>query len=321
MAIKGIAQEVVSALDFDPFEALDNSGGTGGQDSQQERQTGQTGAGQRPRDDSGRFTQEATTVKRATPAAPKAGEVEEQPLRSGRSLPKQQQSTAPPQDDGGEQQNSVAEMMQRLRETPAAFLSGIPGASQEAGSGPAAQPGGSQAPSPGWAYDYSRPWNEQRINMPPQLLEAIFHEDRGVAAEGLAVLVNTMYNSIMNDVHTRVAEVLYHAPQMTAQTADLKMAQNQLKQKFYGAWPELGDTVGMQTVHTLATNIANMYHSMGQNVDPMSDDFIGYVGEQAMKMLGRARRQGAQPRRQFQAGSSSRPNGGGDPFMEAIGMA
>lgn len=315
MAIKGIAQEVVSALDFDPFEALDNEGGTGGKDTQPSAQPG----GQRPRDESGRFTQEATTVKRATPAAPKATEVETgaKPVRpSGTTLPQQQQV----EDDGSqEQQNSVAEMMQRLRDTPAAFLT--PGSGQDAGSGPAAQPGVSQAPTPGWAYDYSRPWNEQRINMPPQLLEAIFHEDRNVAAEGLSVLINTMYNSIMNDVHTRVAEVLYHAPQMTAQTADLKVAQNALKSKFYGSWPELNDPVGMQTVYTLSTNIANMYHSMGQNVDPMSDDFIGYVGEQAMKMLGRVRRQQAQPRRQFQSGGASRPNGGGDPFMEAIGMA
>ena len=116
-------------------------------------------------------------------------------------------------------------------------------------------------------------------------------------------MINTMYNSIMNDVHTRVAEVLYHTPQMVSGTADLKVAQNQLKQKFYGKWPELNDPMGQTTVHTLALNIANMYQSMGQNVDPMSDDFVSYVGEQAMKMLGRTKPVQV-PRRQFATGGA-----------------
>ena len=71
-----------------------------------------------------------------------------------------------------------------------------------------------------------------------------------MAAQGMGVLINTMYNSIMNDVHTRVAEVLYHTPQMVSGTADLKVAQNQLKQKFYGKWPELNDPVGqLRSIH------------------------------------------------------------------------
>ena len=48
MAIKGIAQEVVSALDFDPFEALNNEGG--GQGEQDSQRGQRESAGQRPRD-------------------------------------------------------------------------------------------------------------------------------------------------------------------------------------------------------------------------------------------------------------------------------
>ena len=64
-----------------------------------------------------------------------------------------------------------------------------------------------------------------------------------------------------------------------------------------------------------------MYQSMGQNVDPMSDDFVSYRRGQAMKMLGRTKPVQV-PRRQFATGGAGRENGASDnPFMSAIGMA
>jgi hypothetical protein len=187
------------------------------------------------------------------------------------------------------------------------------------------QPGGSPtqpaSAGPRTGYDYSKPWAEQKVELPQQLVEAIFSEDRNIAATGMSVLVNTIYNGLMADMHTRVAEMMHLIPRMGSEQTELAVARNALKTKFYGRWPELGDPVGMQTVYSLATNIANVYQQTGQQFDPNSDEFIEYVGDQAMRVLGRASAQ-RQPRRSFQTGGGARESGNPDnPFMAAIGMA
>lgn len=345
MGIKGMSAEITDALNFDPFDALSNegAGGTGPADSgtrgeaplvqqRQDRQDRTAQPARQPpqvpgepqRDPSGRFvprSQQPPSAARASaaPAAP-----------ASRAAPASPTPPAPaPGQQPAEPVNAVAELMSRLKDTPLAFQSaapadaGVPGTYQAPVPG---APGRSQAapaqPQTRFSHDYSRPWNEQKVDLPPQLLDAIFNEDRGVAAQGMAVLVNSMYNSIMNDVHTRVAEVLRNAPHMTASVASVTTGQQALKAKMYGAFPELGDQQGMQTTYALATQVANMYSQMGQTIDPMSDDFINYVGEQAMKVLGRVRKAKEEPRRQFSTDGAGREQfGGNNPFMEAIGMA
>jgi hypothetical protein len=109
---------------------------------------------------------------------------------------------------------------------------------------------------------------------------------------------------------------------MMDRQTEVKMQQRALRDKFYGRFKELQTQQGMQTVYSLAANVAQMYQNMGQPIDPMSDDFIEYVGNQAMRMLGITPRQRQAPRKQFQSGGGSRPaNGSDNPFMEAIGMA
>jgi hypothetical protein len=181
-----------------------------------------------------------------------------------------------------------------------------------------------RGPAPNFPqYDYSRPWSEQRVNLPPELLEAIFHEDRAVAGQGMEVLVNTMYNALANDIHTRIAAVLHNVPQALENMTDLRVGQRALKDKFYGKFPELNNQEGQSTVYSIAQNISQLYANMGQSVDPMSDDFIQYVGEEARKVLGINPQPKPMPRRQFQTGGGTRDGGGsgGNPFMEAIGLA
>lgn len=334
MAIKGMSEDVVAAFEFDPFAAM-NEGGQGSKPSGQSpsgrsassppAQRGQQPAAGAPesgaKPDSRTSTQQASRA--ATPGVPPSRDPTTGRWTSGQqpAAPAGRQPTqaAPAPEEGG---NSVEELMNRLRESPAMFLAPSGPAAPEMGAPPPQQaPGGGAPDQVRWGYDYSRPWGEQRVDLPPQLLEAIFHEDRNVAAQGMSVLVNTMYNSIMNDIHTRVAEVLRNTPVMTSAVADMTSARQALKTKFYGKFQDLADPVGMQTVYTLAMNVANLYNQMGQQVDPMSDDFIEYVGNQALQMLGRARTQ-PQPRRQFATGGATREvNGQGNPFMEAIGMA
>lgn len=334
MAVRGMSDEVMSALEFDPFSALDN--GSGGQD-QGQRPGGQSvsreASSQQPpaRERTPTAGTPAPAQQDVKPAKvpvpgrdPSTGKFTAQPAQKPAPQPvpqRQPTQAAQPEPEAG---NTVEELMNRLRESPAMLFSGASGqAAPDVGAPPPQQAPGGGAPGQQmqWGYDYSRPWAEQRVDLPPQLLDAIFHEDRNVAAQGMGVLINTMYNSIMNDVHTRVAEVLRNAPVMTSAVADMTSARQALKTKFYGKFAELSDPVGMQTVYTLASNIANVYQQMGQQVDPMSDDFIDYVGTQALQMLGRVRKQ-PEPRRQFQTGSATREaNGAGNPFMESIGMA
>ena len=216
-------------------------------------------------------------------------------------------------DEPGEPQgqNSVHELMERVKQAGPV----IPSTPVQQDPGPRAQPNFPR-------YDYSQPWKEQRVNLPPELLDAIFHEDRGVAAQGMEVLVNTMYNAIANDIHTRIAAVVHQVPQVLENMTDMRVGQRALRDKFYTKFPELGTQQGMQTVYSIAQNVAGLYQNMGQQVDPMSDDFINYVGEQARQVLGVASAQKA-PRRQFQTGGGTRDGGGsnGNPFMEAIGLA
>lgn len=315
MAIKGMSEDIVNALQFDPFEAINDGGSDGGtpndgQGTPAARQPGtENQGGEKPinlRGERGRFTKDATRVP------PVARVPASQPAQVPPQVPAQTspQGAAPvPQD--GQRVNEVAELMGRLKEVPA-FA---------APSQPAQQQPQQRGAGPRTGYDYSKPWAEQQVNLPPQLLDAIFNEDRNVAATGMAVLVNTMYNSLMSDMHARVAEVLHAVPQLGEQQTEMAVARNQLKTKFYGRFPELGDQVGMQTVYSLATNIANMYQQTGQQFDPMSDDFIEYVGEQALRVLNRQGQQRS-PRRQFSTGGATREGGGGaNPFMESIGMA
>jgi hypothetical protein len=171
-------------------------------------------------------------------------------------------------------------------------------------------------------YDYSRPWPEQRVNLPGELLEAIFHEDRDIAAQGMGVLINTLYNSLASEVHTRIAAILHQVPQYLENHTGTAMGQAALRDKFYGQFPHLATQQGMSTVYTIAQNVAALYQNMGQQIDPMSDDFIRYVGSEAERVLGLNQQRPA-PRRQFQTGGGTRDGGGqgGNPFMEAIGLA
>jgi hypothetical protein len=112
-------------------------------------------------------------------------------------------------------------------------------------------------------------------------------------------------------------------PQALENMTDLRVGQRALKDKFYGKFPELNNQEGQSTVYSIAQNISQLYANMGQSVDPMSDDFIQYVGEEARKVLGINPQPKPMPRRQFQTGGGTRDGGGsgGNPFMEAIGLA
>jgi len=298
MAIKGFSEDVVQAMEFDPFQALggDDGGVTDGR-APRARDTG-----------TGRYTK--APPSQAIPAAPTVGRdvspdgtgTQTRDTRVAPTAPVRPVETAAPQ-------NSVSELMERVQSVPLA--------SAVAATPPPQQP---SAPQPRPRYDYSQPYSEQQINLPTELLQAIFHEDANVAAQGMNVLVNTMYNSMMQDIHNRIATILYNAPAYLENHSEMKMAQRALKDKFYGKFKELNTPQGQATVYSLAQNVAALYQNMGQSVDPMSDDFIDYVGNEAMKMLGLSR---VAPRRTFQTGGGTREGGGtgGNPFMEAIGLA
>lgn len=327
MAIKGFSEEIVQAMEFDPFAELGSDGGSetraprtppapgAGGTGQDQDQT----AGGRERDPvTGKFLSGGTPMQRAAAAnAAKGRDVSPDGAKPGQMREAFKVPNAPtvrPDEPGdpSQSQNSVHELMERVKQAGPV----IPSA-------PIQQQDASPRPQPQFPrYDYSQPWKEQRVNLPPELLDAIFHEDRGVAAQGMEVLVNTMYNAIANDIHTRIAAVLHNVPQALENMTDMRVGQRALRDKFYTKFPELGTQQGMQTVYAIAQNVAGLYQNMGQQVDPMSDDFINYVGEQARQVLGVASAQKA-PRRQFQTGGGTRDGGGsnGNPFMEAIGLA
>jgi hypothetical protein len=335
MAIKGFSEEIVQAMDFDPFAELGSDGGTenraprapvpGARDG---TSGGQQPAVPVPQKDpvTGRFlptggtpTQRANAARNAQPGR----DVSPDGARQGQTREAQRVPTAPPvrpdepvDPQGGTPPagNSVQELMERVKQ--AGPVMPTTPVQQEPGPGQRPQP---QFPR----YDYSKPWTDQKVQLPAELLDAIFHEDRSVAAQGMDVLVNTMYNSLANEIHTRIAAIVHQVPQVLENMTDMRMGQRQLRDKFYGQFPELANPQGMQTVYSIAQNVAALYQNMGQEVDPMSDDFVNYVGEQARQVLGIAPAPQRQPRRQFQPGGGTRNGGGsnGNPFMEAIGLA
>jgi len=323
MAIKGFSEEIVQAMEFDPFAELGSDGGTEHRAPRTPPTPGAGGTGQevesgggRERDPiTGKFLSGGTPMQRAK-AQTQGRDVSPDGAKPAQMREAPRVPTAPTvrPDEPVEQQgqNSVHELMERVKQA-GPVMPTAPVQQQEAG--PRAQP---QFPR----YDYTKPWAEQRVNLPPELLDAIFHEDRGVAAQGMEVLVNTMYNAIANDIHTRIAAIVHQVPQVLENMTDMRVGQRALRDKFYTKFPELGTAQGMQTVYAIAQNVAGLYQNMGQQVDPMSDDFINYVGEQARQVLGVAPTAKA-PRRQFQTGGGTRDGGGsnGNPFMEAIGLA
>jgi hypothetical protein len=328
MAIKGFSEEIVQAMEFDPFAELGSDGGSETRAPRTPPSPGAGGTGQEPdqsagsreRDPvTGKFLSGGTPMQRAKQGreATQGRDVSPDGAKPGQMRDAFKVPTAPtvrPDEPGdpSQSQNSVHELMERVKQAGPV----IP-------STPVQQQDASPRPQPQFPrYDYSKPWTEQRVNLPPELLDAIFHEDRGVAAQGMEVLVNTMYNAIANDIHTRIAAVLHNVPQALENMTDMRVGQRALRDKFYTKFPELGTQQGMQTVYAIAQNVAGLYQNMGQQVDPMSDDFINYVGEQARQVLGVAP-QAKAPRRQFQTGGGTRDGGGsnGNPFMEAIGLA
>lgn len=322
MSIKGMSEEVVSALEFDPFVESKGTISSGERPPPPSPTPAARGgdsvpitgpAGRDPA--SGRFTPAGQPVQqgRTVPAAPTVGR-DVGPDGTGFQRREAQGVPTPATvrpDEGGTTTNSVEELMNRVKEA-----------------GPIAQPV-PQAPmqqtrQPNFPqYDYSKPWPEQNVNLPAELLDAIFHEDRDIAAQGMSVLVNTMYNALASEVHMRIAAILHQVPQYLDGYTSVSHGQQALRDKFYSAYPHLATQQGMSTVYTIAQNVAALYANMGQSVDPMSDDFIRYVGEQAERVLGVGAQPKPAPRRQFQTGGGTRDGGGigGNPFMEAIGMA
>lgn len=324
MAIKGFSEDIVQALDFDPFAESGTDGGTDTRAPRANLPPAPEGdqslaPGRDPA--SGKFVpggkQPAGTSEAARANARNEGrDVSPDGVKPGQPREALRVPTGPaarPGEPEGSPQNTVQELMERVKNSGFA----VPQT-------PVQQPSQGQPQRPNFPnYDYSKPWAEQKVNLPGELLDAIFHEDRAVAGQGMEVLVNTMYNALANEIHTRIAAVLHNVPQALENMTDLRVGQRALKDKFYGKFPELNTQEGQSTVYTIAQNISQLYTNMGQNVDPMSDDFIQYVGDEARKVLGIAPQPRPAPRRQFQTGGGTRDGGGsgGNPFMEAIGLA
>ena len=319
---KGLSDEVVNAMRFDPFEALgnDDGGDAGGQSD--DRQANDEGGSQERKPSRQNAQDPAPKANRRERDASSDGEGDEakpKPQVKGKTpkpaAPAGDDSSNPDEDD---KPNSVAALMESLKNVPG-FQPPAGGFQQPQAPQPPQQQQDQQQDRQG--YDYSKPFQGRDIKLPPQLMDAIFNEDRNVAAQGLQVMVSTMYNSLQQEMHNRIAHVMQTLPPAIMQTSEVENGRKQLETKFYGKFPELNDVAGRATVLSIAQQVGNMYEKAGQRFDPLSDDFIDYVGSQAQQMLGRVRKKPA-PRKQFQTGGGARSgmSDGSDPFMDAIGM-
>lgn len=128
--------------------------------------------------------------------------------------------------------------------------------------------------------------------IPPQLMQALEHEDPGVRQQGMAALIGGAMNRIYEDLtkefseklKLELAEVRKQVPQDIQAQQELERKREELRTDFYGSFPEFGTTPKLRMlVGQVAINLAQ---SMGQNYKGYNAEFKSLLEKELRELTG-----------------------------------